>query len=82
MKPPWVKRQKDGSLVIFPSVCDELGLGPEEAVSLEVVAGELRIRALNRVVEPVQAVFRHHVPQEASRADELIAHRRPEAKTE
>ena len=78
----WGKRELDGSLIVPAEIWEEIGLGLGEAAILEVLDGELRIRPLSQTIEQAQAVFRRHVPEGVSLADELIADRRREADTE
>ncbi len=71
-----------GRLQLPADVRKELGLADGDAVRLEVVDGELRVRSLKAALERVRAMVREHVPAGVSLADELIADRRAEAARE
>jgi bifunctional DNA-binding transcriptional regulator/antitoxin component of YhaV-PrlF toxin-antitoxin module len=60
----------------------ELGLEDGDAVIMETVKGELRVRPYRDVVSEVQKRLREYVPEGVSLADELIADRRAEAERE
>ena len=63
--PAWVRRAME--------------LKDGDAVLMEVVKGELRVRPYRDVLAGIQARLRRYVPEGASLSDELIADRRAEA---
>lgn len=71
-----------GRLQIPARVRRELGLKDGDAVIMETVKGELRIRPYREVVSEIQKRLRKYVPEGVSVADELIADRRAEAERE
>jgi antitoxin PrlF len=71
-----------GRLQIPARVRQELGIGDGDAVSMEVVKGELRIRPYRDVLADIQKRLRKYVPEGVSLSDELIADRRAEAARE
>lgn len=72
----------DGRLQIPARVRRELGLRDGDAVIMETVGGELRVRPYRDVLAGIQARLREYVPEGVSLADELIADRRAEAEGE
>jgi antitoxin PrlF len=71
-----------GRLQIPARVRRELGLKDGDAVIMETVKGELRVRPYRDIVSEIQKRLRKYVPQGVSLADELIADRRAEAERE
>ena len=71
-----------GRLQIPARVRRELGLKDGDAVVMETVSGELRVRPYRDVVSEVRKRLRKYVPEGASLTDELIADRRAEAERE
>jgi AbrB family looped-hinge helix DNA binding protein len=71
-----------GRLQLPARVRRELGLNDGDAVLMEVVEGELRVRPYRDVLAGIQARLRKYVPEGVSLADELIAERRAEAARE
>ena len=71
-----------GRLQIPAGVRRELGLKDGDAVIMETVKGELRVRPYRDVVSQIQTRLRKYAPDEVSVADELIAERRAEAERE
>lgn len=71
-----------GRLQIPARVRQELGLKDGDAVIMETVGGELRIRPYREVLSEIQRRLRKYVPEGVSLADELIAERRAEAERE
>ena len=68
-----------GRLQIPARVRRELGLKDGDAVTMETIKGELRVRPYRDVLAKVQARLRKYVPKGVSLSDELIADRRAEA---
>lgn len=73
---------KDGRLLIPARMRDAMLLGADEAVSAEVVDGELRILSAKAAVRHVQAMAKRLDKGSGSAVDELIAERREEAQRE
>ena len=71
-----------GRLQIPARLRRELQLKDGDAVIMETVDGELRIRAYRDVLAGVRARLRQYVPDGVSLAEELIADRRAEAARE
>jgi AbrB family looped-hinge helix DNA binding protein len=71
-----------GRLQIPAGVRRELGLKDGDAVIMETVKGELRVRPYRDVVSEIQKRLRKYVPEGVAVADELIADRRAEAERE
>lgn len=71
-----------GRLQIPARVRRELGLSDGDAVIMEIVEGELRVRPYRDVLAGIQARLRKYVPEGVSLVDELIADRRAEAEGE
>lgn len=71
-----------GRLQIPADVRRALGVSDGDAVRLEMVDGELRVRSYHSIVRAVQEDIRLYVPDEFSIVDELIADRRAEAQRE
>lgn len=71
-----------GRLQIPARLRRELQLKDGDAVIMETVDGELRVRAYRDVLADVRARLRKYVPEGVSLADELIADRRAEAARE
>lgn len=71
-----------GRLQIPARVRRELGLKDGDAVIMETVKGELRVRPYRDVLAGIQARLRKYIPESMSLADELIADRRAEADRE
>jgi bifunctional DNA-binding transcriptional regulator/antitoxin component of YhaV-PrlF toxin-antitoxin module len=71
-----------GRLQIPARLRRELQLKDGDAVIMETVDGELRIRAYRDVLADVRARLRKYVPDGVSLAEELIADRRAEAARE
>lgn len=71
-----------GRLQIPARVRRELGLKDGDAVIMETVKGELRVRPYRDVLAGIQARLRKYVPEGVSLSDELIADRRAEAERE
>ena len=60
----------------------QLGVRDGDAVIMELVDGELRVRPLREALSRVQDRLRAYVPQGVSLSDELIADRRAAAERE
>jgi antitoxin PrlF len=72
-----------GRLQLPSEVRKHLGFENGDAVLLEVVDNELRVRSLSEGVRRAQERLRHLMPQDGTRlSDELIADRRREADNE
>jgi AbrB family looped-hinge helix DNA binding protein len=71
-----------GRLQIPARVRRQLGLKDGDAVIMEAVEGELRIRPYRDVLAEVTASLREYIPEGISLSDELIADRRAEAERE
>jgi antitoxin PrlF len=71
-----------GRLQVPADIRRALGLKDGDAVTLEVVDGELRVVPYREVIRRVQERFRRAVPPGASLVDEFIAERRAEAERE
>jgi antitoxin PrlF len=71
-----------GRLQIPARVLREFGLKDGDAVIMETVKGELRIRPYRDALARVQAEIRKYIPEGVSLSDELIADRRAEAERE
>ena len=71
-----------GRLQIPARVRRELGLKDGDAVRMEIVDGELRVRPFRDVLAEIRQRLRQYVPEGVSLADELIADRRAEAERE
>ena len=71
-----------GRLQIPARVRRELGLKDGDAVILETMQGELRVRPYRDSIARAQAVVREYIPAGVSLSDELIADRRAEAERE
>jgi AbrB family looped-hinge helix DNA binding protein len=59
-----------------------LGLRQGDALTIELVDGELRMRSLRAVVQGAQVIVHRHISKRRSPSDELIAGRRDESKRE
>jgi hypothetical protein len=59
-----------------------LGLEVGDEVLLSLQEGEVRIQTLDRAMQRAQELYRHHIPEGRSLADELIAERRLESERE
>ena len=71
-----------GRLQIPARVRRELGLSDGDAVTMEMVKGELRVRPYRDALGRAQGIVRKYIPNGVSLADELIADRRAEAERE
>ncbi|HZF95235.1 MAG TPA: AbrB/MazE/SpoVT family DNA-binding domain-containing protein [Allosphingosinicella sp.] len=71
-----------GRLQIPARLRRELQLKDGDAVIMETVDGELRVRAYRDVLADVRTRLRKYVPEGVSLAEELIADRRAEAARE
>ena len=71
-----------GRLQIPARVRRELGLKDGDAVLMETVKGELRVRPYRDVLAEVQKRLRAYIPEGVSLSNELIAYRRAEADRE
>jgi len=71
-----------GRLQIPARLRRELQLKDGDAVIMETVDGELRVRAYRDVLADVRARLRQYMPEGVSLAEELIADRRAEAARE
>ena len=71
-----------GRLHIPASIRHELGLKDGDAVMMETVEGELRVRPYRAVLAEVTARLRQYIPEGVSLSDELIADRRADADRE
>jgi antitoxin component of MazEF toxin-antitoxin module len=71
-----------GRLQIPADVRKQLGFVDGDDVRLEVADGELRVRSFKAALERVRAMVRHHVPDNVSLTDELMADRRTAAARE
>jgi antitoxin PrlF len=71
-----------GRLQLPARVRRELGLKDGDAVVMEMVGGELRVRPYRDVLSEIQKRLRKYVPEGRSIADELIADRRADADRE
>lgn len=71
-----------GRLQIPARVRRELGLKDGDAVLIDAVGGELRIRPYREAVARAQEIVRKYIPAGVSLSDELIADRRKEAERE
>jgi len=74
---------KGGRVLIPAKFRNALGLSEGDEVLLRIEADqELRIMTRQQAVKKVQALIRHHVPEDVRLVDELIAERRREASGE
>jgi AbrB family looped-hinge helix DNA binding protein len=71
-----------GRLQIPARIRRELGLKDGDAVVMEIVEGELRVRPYRDILAEVTASLRQYIPESVSLSDELIADRRAEADRE
>lgn len=71
-----------GRLQVPAEIRRALGLKDGDAVTLEVVDGELRVVPYREVIRRVQERFRRDAPPGVSLVDEFIAERRAEAERE
>jgi antitoxin PrlF len=71
-----------GRLQIPARVRRELGLKDGDAVIMEMVEGELRVRPYRDVLAEITASLRKYVPEGVSLSEELIADRSAEAERE
>jgi len=71
-----------GRLQIPARVRRELGLKDGDAVRMEIVDGELRVRPYRDVLAEISTRLRQYVPEDVSLSEELIADRRAEAERE
>lgn len=71
-----------GRLQIPARVRRELGLKDGDAVVMETIEGELRVRPYRDVLSEIQGRLRTYIPEGVSLADELIADRRAESERE
>jgi len=71
-----------GRLQVPADIRRTLGLSDGDAVTMEVVDGELHVRRYRDVLAEIQARLRKHLPPGVSLVDELIADRRAEAERE
>lgn len=74
-----------GRLQVPADIRRALGLSDGDAVTMEVVNGELRVRSYRETLARVQARFREHLPPGVSPrsiVDDFIAERRAEAEKE
>lgn len=71
-----------GRLQIPARVRRELGLKDGDAVIMETVKGELRIRPYRDILSDIQKRLRKYVPEGVSLSEELIADRRAEVERE
>ena len=71
-----------GRIQVPADIRRALGLSDGDAVIMEVVGGELRVRPYREVLARVRENLRRYVPEGVSLADELIAERRAAAETE
>lgn len=77
-----VKIVDGGKLVIPAAMRRNLGISTGDTVLVDVHDGELRVRSVPRAIERARAIVRRYVPEGEQLADELIADRRAEAKSE
>lgn len=70
---------EDGGIVVPAEFLRDMGLQAGDAVVVEIVEGELRVRSLAADVRRAQDLARPFMPEGGSPADELIAERRVEA---
>lgn len=74
---------KEGGRVVLPSdVRSLLGVGEGDALSGEIVDGELRLMSRSTAIRKAQEIVRRHVPEGTSLVDELLADRRSEFRRE
>lgn len=71
-----------GRLQVPADIRRALGLADGDAVTMEVVGGELRVRPLRETLARVRSELRQYVPADVSLSDELIADRRAAAEKE
>jgi AbrB family looped-hinge helix DNA binding protein len=71
-----------GRLVIPVPYRDALGVREGTEVVMSLTDGELRIRTLNETLRRARMLVRRYIPEGRSLADELIAERRREARSE
>lgn len=71
-----------GRLQVPAELRRQLALTDGDAIKMEVVDGELRIRPARPNWERIHAIVRQYVPDDVSLVDELIAERRAEAARE
>ena len=71
-----------GRLQIPARIRRELGLKDGDAVVMEMVEGELRLRPYRAILAEITASLRQYIPESVSLSDELIADRRAEAERE
>lgn len=71
-----------GRLQVPVEIRRALGLKDGDAVTLEVVDGELHVIPYREVIRRVQERFRRSVPPGVSLVDDFIAERRAEAERE
>jgi AbrB family looped-hinge helix DNA binding protein len=71
-----------GRLQIPARVRRALGLKDGDAVLIEAVEGEVRVRPYRQAVAKAQEIVRRHIPGGVSLSEELIADRREEAERE
>jgi AbrB family looped-hinge helix DNA binding protein len=74
---------RGGRLLVPARLRRELGVGPGDAVVLEIKEGELHVRPYKKAIEEAQAIIRKYIPdRDRSLVDELIEERRREAERE
>jgi antitoxin PrlF len=71
-----------GRLQIPADIRRALGLNDGDAVTMEVVNGELHVRSYRETLARVRERLRPYVPEGVSLVDELIAERRAAAEKE
>lgn len=71
-----------GRLQVPAEVRRQLGLADGDAVKIEVVDGEMRVRSARPNWELIHAIARKYVPEGVSVVDDFIADRRAEAARE
>lgn len=71
-----------GRLQIPVDMRQALSLADGDAVTLEIVDGELHVRPFRDAVSRIQARLREYVSADASLSDELISDRRADADSE
>ena len=76
------KITEDGRVVIPPEDLQELGLQPGDKVIMQLKDSQIIIFTPDRAIKRAQALVCSYVPDGRSLADELIAERREESRSE
>ena len=76
-------RVTEGGRIVLPArLRKALGLEVGDEVLLSLQDGEVRIQTLDQAIRRAQELYRRHIPEDRSLADELIAERRRESERE